>query len=123
VGGHLEVEGRRSLANSSRGVVVGAVAGAIVAAPVAGVRDGHTTQMRAHSDDHQPFGLDHALLKGKEKSNISKVVIIYRSIKEGIDLSSLNSRSHSIAPTSSVSGSRSVDVATPRSVSISAAVR
>jgi len=90
VGGHLEVEGRRSLANSSRGVVVGAVAGAIVAAPVAGVRDGHTTQMRAHSDDHQPFGLDHALLKGKEKSNISKVVIIYRSIKEGIDFSSLN---------------------------------
>jgi len=102
---------------------VGAVAGAIVAAPVAGVRDGHTTQMRAHSDDHQPFGLDHALLKGEEKDNISKMFIVYGSIKEGIDFNRLNSRSHSIAPTSSVSGSRSVDVATPRSVSISAAVR
>jgi len=123
MGGHLQVEGRRSLADSSRGVVMGAVAGAIVAAPVAGVRDGHTTQMRAHSDDHQPFGLDHALLKGKEKNNISKVVIIYRSIIEEIDFNRLKSRSLSITPTSSVSGSRSVDVATPRSVSISAAVR
>lgn len=45
----LEVEWSRALANTSRDVVVGTVAGAEPAAKVTSLADWHTTQMRAHT--------------------------------------------------------------------------
>lgn len=66
VGGHLKVQWSGSLANAPGRIVMGAVAGAIVAAPVAGIRNWHTAQMRADANDHQPFGLDHALLQHRQ---------------------------------------------------------
>ena len=45
--GDLEVEGGGAFPDAARDVVVGAVAGAEPAAVVAGLADGHTTQMGA----------------------------------------------------------------------------
>lgn len=45
--GNLEVEGSRALAYTSGDVVVGSVAGAEPASKVAGLANGHTTQVRA----------------------------------------------------------------------------
>jgi hypothetical protein len=47
VGGDLEVERGGSLSYAARDVVVGSVAGAEPAAKVAGLADGHTTEMGA----------------------------------------------------------------------------
>lgn len=42
---------------------MGAMAGAIVAAKITGIRNWHTAQMRAHANNHEPFGLEHTLLQ------------------------------------------------------------
>ena len=55
--GDLKVEGCGALPDPARGVVVGAVAGAVVAAKLAGVGDGHAAQVGAHAKDDEPFGV------------------------------------------------------------------
>ena len=62
MGGDFEVEGGRSLADAAGSVVVGAVAGAVVATEVPGVGDGHAAQMGAHADDDEPLGVLCALV-------------------------------------------------------------
>lgn len=123
MGGHFQVKGRRSLTDSARGIVMGAVAWAIIASPVTSVRDGHTTQMRADANDHQPLGLDHTLLK--------KIIGIYLCLSfrilpfliERVELYECYNSAHSYDTYIIRFRSRSEDVGTWRSVSISDAVR
>lgn len=53
----LEVERCGSLSYTARDVVVRTVAGAEPASKVAGLANGHTTQMGAHAQHDQPLGL------------------------------------------------------------------
>lgn len=54
--GNLQVEGGRALSNTAGDVVVRTVAGAEPAAKVAGLADGHTTQVGADTQHDQPLG-------------------------------------------------------------------
>jgi hypothetical protein len=46
---YLQVKWCRSFPNPARGVVVGAVAGTVVAAKLTRIRDGHAAKMSAHA--------------------------------------------------------------------------
>ena len=62
---HVEVLRRRSFANSATGVVVRAVARAVVAAEIiALVSHWHAAEMRADADDDEPFFVFHTLRVG-----------------------------------------------------------
>ena len=54
VGGHLQVEGGGAAADATGAVVVRAVARAEPAVVIAGVGNGHTAKMGAHTKDNQP---------------------------------------------------------------------
>ena len=53
---HLEVQGGRALSDSAWSVVVGTVAGAVVAVVGPLVGNWYTAQMGTHSENHQPGG-------------------------------------------------------------------
>ena len=59
--GHLQVLGRRALPDPARGVVVGAVAGAVVPAELSLVGHRDAAEVGAHAGDHQPGGVLGAL--------------------------------------------------------------
>lgn len=59
--GHWEVAGCGSAADAPGGVVVRAVARAVVAAEVAEVWQRDAAEMRANADDHQPARVLHAV--------------------------------------------------------------
>jgi hypothetical protein len=62
--GNLEVQGSGTLADTTRDIVVGAVAGAEPAAVVTSLTDGHTTQVGADTQHDQPLGALHTLVIG-----------------------------------------------------------
>lgn len=53
----LEVERSGSLPDSAAGVVMAAVAGAVVTSELSGVGDGDAAEVSAHAEDHQPLGV------------------------------------------------------------------
>jgi len=59
---YLEVKRSGSLPDPAGGVVVGAVAGTVVATELAGVSDGHATQVGAHSENDEPLCVLDSLL-------------------------------------------------------------
>lgn len=62
VGRDFQVEGRRALADAAAGVVMRAVARAVIAAIVAGVGDRNAAQVRANAEDDEPLGVLGALV-------------------------------------------------------------
>ena len=61
---NLQVERRRSLSYASRDIVVRAVARAEPASKVAGLANGHASQVRADAQHDEPLGLLDALAVG-----------------------------------------------------------
>lgn len=62
MGGNLEVKGGGALTDTTGGIIVRAMARAVVASKVTRVSDGHATEMSAHSDHHQPLRVLYALV-------------------------------------------------------------
>lgn len=60
--GHLQVEGGGAFPDAARGVVMRAVAWAVVTAEISGVCNGHAAQVRAHPDDYDPLGVHDPVL-------------------------------------------------------------
>ena len=54
---YLKVERCGTLPDPAAGVVVAAVAGAVVASELSGVGDGDAAEVSAHPEDHQPLGV------------------------------------------------------------------
>lgn len=50
----FQVEGGGAFPDATRGVIVGSVAGAVVAAKLASVGDGNASKVGAHADEDQP---------------------------------------------------------------------
>lgn len=67
--GHLQIERSRSLTDTAGSVVVGTVARTVVSTEVTGVGNWHTTQVRADTDNNEPFWVLDALLKEEKKAN------------------------------------------------------
>lgn len=65
--GDLQIQGSRSLADTSGRIVVRAMARTIVASPIASIGNWYTAQVSADSDDHQPSGLFDSFLQLKNK--------------------------------------------------------
>lgn len=64
--GHLQVQRGRSLANAPRRIVMGSVAGTVVAAKVSRVGNWHASQVCAHAQHNQPLGPLRSLLEKKQ---------------------------------------------------------
>lgn len=62
IDGHFEVERRGAPANAAGAIIMGAVAGAIVAAIVPSIGDGHTAEVGADPEDDEPFRSRHTLI-------------------------------------------------------------
>ena len=56
-GTDLEVERSGALPDSAAGVVMAAVAGAVVTSELSGVGDGDAAEVGAHAEDDQPLGV------------------------------------------------------------------
>merc|ERR1719422_207630 len=54
---NLKVERSGALPDSAAGVVMTAVAGAVVTTKLSGVGDGDAAEVGAHAEDHQPLGV------------------------------------------------------------------
>ena len=62
--GHFQISRCRSLPDTTRSVVMGSVARAVVPAKITGIGDWHATEVSANSDDDQPIRMLNANIVG-----------------------------------------------------------
>lgn len=77
---HLQIQRSRTLADATGRIVMGAVARAVVAAELAGIRDRYAAQMRADANHHQPLGLLDALLQNHQEKNTPFRIVRLRCV-------------------------------------------